>query len=600
MISRKKKRVLIIVSIIVLLIIIATTLILLYINTDMFRSNATLFAKYMGQNIENMDTIYQKIGESESNQFLEQNKYTTKTQMKINYIEGIGTTSENSENSINQLKLNVVGQTDKSNQYNYQDIHLVKNDQDITELEYIQDGNIHGIKFSDLFNQYVVVNNENLKSLFEKMGYDEESLANIPNTIEFDKDLKSDFQLSEEEKQTIQTNYMNIINSNVSKDRFSKQAKQMIQVDGNNVSTNAYTLTLTKEQMNDLIIKILEQIKQDEIILTRIDKIETMPQVYQTEQTTSLREQFIANIEDIITKITRNNIGQEEAKITVYENNQITLKTVIQNPDYEINIDFLPLQEGNYMSISYQDKAIEQVLTYKNTKEETSVNLKNTKDKKTTEYSLLIEEKINNNNCTKNITARYEDDSNKVEAIIEQEMDIVNRFDEEVILNNENSINLSNLEKEQLQSILQQINDKVSERVMEITTTDIDREDLWKILKTLGLVKEEQSFESIGITETEKNRFNSKFEILQADELKKEEVLRLIDAVKENLVDIEVVSSTELKLKLERSKKNEEVASNLISFVEKNENGKYNAKVEYDEETGLVKDIVLTMLQERR
>lgn len=600
MMPRKKKRVLIIVSIIILLIIIAVTLILLYIHTDMFRSNATLFAKYMGQNIENMDTIYQKIGESESKQFLEQNKYTTKTQMKINYIEGIGTTLENSENSINQLKLNVDGQTDKSNQYNYQDIHLVKNDQDITELEYIQDGNIHGIKFSDLFNQYVVVNNENLKTLFEKMGYDEESLVNIPNTIEFDKDLKSDFQLSEEEKQNIQTNYMNIINSNVSKDRFSKQTKQMIQVDGNNINANAYTLTLTKEQMNELIIKILEQIKQDEIILTRIDKIETMLQVYQTEQTTTLREQFIVNIEDIIDEITRNNIGQEEAKITVYENNQITLKTVIQNPDYEINIDFLPLQEENYMLISYQDKAIEQVLTYKNTKEETSVNLKNTKDKKTTEYSLLIEEKINNNNCTKNITAKYEDDSSKVEAIIEQEMDIVNGFDEEVILNNENSINLSNLEKEQLQSILQQINEKVSEKVMTITTTDVNMEDLWKILKTLGLVKEEQNFESIGITETEKNRFNSKFEILQGEELKKEEVLRLIDAVKENLVDLEVISSTELKLKLERSKNNEEVATNLISFIEKNESRKYNAKVEYNEETGLVEDIVLTILQERR
>lgn len=596
MIPRKKKKVIIIVSIIILLIIMTISLILLYINTDLFRSHATLFAKYFGQNVENIDTIYQKMGESELNQIIRQNKYTTKTQVKMNYIEGKGTTLENTQNSINQLKLNIEGQTDKNNQYNYQDIHLVRDDEKLAEVEYLQDGNIHGIRFSDLFNQYVAVNNENLRSLFEKMGYDEESLANLPNTIELEKNIENNFQLTQEEKQKIQNDYINIIKENVSKEKFSKQTKQMIQIDEKNINANAYTLTVTKEQMNNLIIKMLEQIKQDEIILTKVDQIQSLLPMYQTK---SLKEQFISKIDDTITKITRNNIGQEESKITVYENNQMTLKTVIQNENYEIHIDVLPLEEEHYLQISYQDSTVEQFMTYKRTKEETNISLKNIKDKKTAQYSLLIGEEINNNNGTKRIEASYEDDSNRLETTIEQEIRIVNGFDKQVKMNHENSINLSELEEEPLQSILQQVNAQVSQKVTEITTNDM-KEDLWKILKTIGLVKEEQIFENIGITETEKTRFNSKFEILQGENLGKEEILNLIDAVKGNLVEIEVIQNNELKLKLERTKKTEEVATSLISFVEKNQNKKYNAKVEYDEQTGLVKDIVLTMIQESR
>lgn len=374
MIPRKKKKVIIIVSIIILLIIMTISLILLYINTDLFRSNATLFAKYFGQNVENIDTIYQKMGESELNQIIKQNKYTTKTQVKMNYIEGRGTTSENTQNSINQLKLNIEGQTDKNNQYNYQDIHLVKNDKKLAEVEYLQDGNTHGIRFSDLFSQYVVADNENLKNLLKKINDDEESLKNIPDRIEFGEDLKKSFQLSLEEKQNLRTNYVNLINLNVTKDKFSKQANQTIQINGKSINVNAYSVTLTKEQMNNLIIKMLEQIKQDEIILTRIDKIQML---LLNNQTKNLKEEFITNINNRITSITRNNIGQEEAKIIVYENNQKTIKTVIENEEYEISIDVLPQQEQNYLQISYRDSEIEQAITYNDTKTEQNINLKN-------------------------------------------------------------------------------------------------------------------------------------------------------------------------------------------------------------------------------
>lgn len=599
MMPRKTRRMIAIVSVIVLLSIIAIAFLVLYMNTDMFKSSSTLFTKYIAQNLENMEAVYDRVGASDYNTLLQENKYTKETQVKVNYTANIGTSLENTQNSISQLKLKISGQTDNSNQYKYQDINLLSNDEKVAEIEYIQNGITHGIRFSDLFNQYILANNENLKELFQKMGYTEEQLENIPDTIEFDNDLKSIFQFSKEEKQNLKTKYISIINSNVSKDNFSKQKEQTIQIDGKNIKANSYVLKVTKEQLNNMYIKMLEEAKQDETILTKIDKLQTILQSYQFDETINLRERFVRKLESLITDITKNNIGKEEAKLIVYENNQTTIRTVIQYPDYEINIDVLSSQTEDYLQISYQNATseIEKVLTYKKKSEETSIVFMNKKDEKTTQYSFVVNEKVEGYHCQKNIVASYKDNSNRVEATVEQKINIVNSFENEIVLEDGNAINLSELETEQVQAILERVNSSVSEKMNEITTNVLKMQDLRNLGEALGVIERNQFLEAMGITETEKNRFNSKFEILQGEELDSSTILNLINAIQENLIDLEVVSNTELKLKLDRLNKKEELAATLSSFIENNKNRKYNVKVEYDEEAGLVSDILLTMLE---
>ncbi len=355
--------------------------------------------------------------------------------------------------------------------------------------------------------------------------------------------------------------------------------------------------------MNNIFIEILEQLKQDEMILTRIDKLQTLLENYQLKQENNLREVFAKEIEEQITEITRNNIGQEEVKIIVYENYHNTVRVMVQNPEYEITIDLLSMTSENYIQISNQDKTTEkeqkQVISYKKTEEGKSIIFENTKNGKTTEYSLSIGEKINGDNCAKTIIAKYEDDSSKVEATIQQEINIVTNLEKEVSFNNENLINLSELEEQQTQSLLEQVSRQVTEKVTEITTNDIKIQDLWEVLKVIGLIKEGQTFEVVGVTEVEKNRFNSKFEILQGENLGSEEVLNLINAIKDNLIDMEVMSNTELKLKLDQFNKNDEIVSTLTTFIEGDKNRKYNAKIEYDEETGLVSDIILSIVEKQ-
>ncbi len=595
MMPRKTRRMIMIATIIMIVLVIIVTLVFLYINTDMFKSSSTLFTKYLGQNVENMDSFYQEAVTSEYDAMLQQNKYKTESQIKVNYTENIGTTSENTENSINQLKLKISGQTDKSNQYNYQAIQLLNREEGVAKLEYVQNGNTYGIKFSDLFNQYVSANNENLKELFSKLGYTEEQLENIPDTIEFEQDIKNIFGFSKEEREKLKKKYVSIVSSSVSKDNFSKQKNQTIQINEKNVKANSYILTVSKEELNNIYIKILEEMKQDEIILSKIDKLQFIGKNFQSNERETLREKFVMKIESLIAEISRSNIGNDKVKVIVYENNQTTIRTVIQHPDYEIKIDLL----DEYIQISYQNTVNKQekILTYKRNKGETSVVFTHVKNGETAQYSLLTNEKVEGNHCSKDMVIKYEQDSHRLEMKREKEIDVVDNFDNEITINEENSVNLSQMEAEQVQAIWSKVNTSVSQKIDEITTVAIKMEDLWKIAKSIGIVSEQQTLEAMGITETEKNRFNSQFEILQGEELESGTVLNLIDAIRENLVELEIVSNRELKLKLDRFNKNEDVANTMRSFIEENKSRKYNAKVEYDEETGLVCDILLTLLE---
>ena len=597
MMPRKKRKIILIVSIISIVAMIAMTLIFLYITTDSFKSSRTLFSKYLGQNVENWGAMQSENKQSEYEELLEQSKYTTNTEVTVNYTENVGTDLENTENVINELKLEIKGQTDNSKEYNYQDIHLLKNDEKLSELEYIQSGEVRGIRFPDLFTQYLVASKDDVKEILQKTGQEEQETSKLWQKIDF-----NGFpSLTPTEQQTIKNKYINLINRNLSKDNFSKQKNQTIQMDGKAINVNAYTLTLTKEQMNSIYLKILEEMKQDEIILKKIDDLQIWLEPYQMEAEMNLREEFIQKIDSLMSDITRNNIGQEQAKITVYENYHTTVRTVIQNPEYEITIDLLSLSEENYVQFSYQDEKNKkkQVVTYKKTGRQTSIDFERTEKEQTKKYQLVNNQKVNGNQCEKNKTFLYEDDSNKVEASIKQEINIVDIAEEDVIQKEENFINLSELEEEQLQTILEQAKAKISEETTKVTN-HVKKEEVLQVLKVVGLVKENQNFENTGITETEKKRFNSKFEILQGENLENKVILNLIDAIKSNLVDIEVVSGTELKLKLDRLRNNEEVVTNLTTFMEESKNQKYNAKVEYDETTGLVSSIVLTRVVDEK
>ena len=110
-------------------------------------------------------------------------------------------------------------------------------------------------------------------------------------------------------------------------------------------------------------------------------------------------------------------------------------------------------------------------------------------------------------------------------------------------------------------------------------------------------MKDSTVLDSNGITETEKNRFNSNFELLQGENLENANVITSIQAIKNNIANMEIVSESELRLTIARNQSNEEVVNTLTEFLENNRGNKYNISVQYDE-NGLVNQLILTIVDD--
>ncbi len=596
MMTRKKRRTLIVVIIAVILLIIAVVCILLYINTDMFKSSQTLFLKYAGKGIENLGTITQVIS-NEYDEQLETNPYTSNTQIKVNYIENLGTTAESTENSINSLQLTIDGQTNKQEQYDYKNIKLLKDNNQEMRVEYIQENNNYGLRFSDLFNQFAMIENSNLKNLYKNMGYTDEEVANIPDSISINENLFNDINFSSEEIETLKEKYLNVITQNISKDNFSKLSNQNITINNQSYIADGYALTLTKEQLNNMYVNLLETLKQDEIILGKIDnlqnKINTI-NLYQQNSTINIKDEFVNSINQKIQEINQSNIGSDQTQITAYEMDGQTAKIAIKTAEYEI--DFDSLGNNGFLQLSLiKGENTSEIILERNTNE-TDLTIQTINEEgKPIKITYSQTNKIDNKNETKNYSLIYEDDEQRVNASIVQNISIVQNLENKVSTNEENAVTLNNLEQGQLQQITNNIKTALNNK-LETVRQDINISDINNMLINIGLIRDESVLESTVVTETEKNRYNSKYELLQGENLKSEDISRIVDTIKSNLVNLEVVSSQELKLKIDRHEGNEEMAKVLNDFLEDNSNQEYNLKVEYGDD-GLVSALILTMVE---
>lgn len=620
MMPRKKRIALAIAIPVIIVIIIITTGILLYLNTDMFKSNKTLFLKYLGENSENLKAIQDVFESSEYEKKLQDNKYTETTEIKANYTNNLQTTSEDTSNSINKAKIIIKGQKDQPNKYCYKDFKLIKeedstisegnqnndensnstnNEQGIAEIEYIQNNDNYGVRFSDLFKQYLLVENNNLKELFEKIGYSEQQLDNIPNSFEIDKMTLEDIKFTEEELNNIKERYVNIVSKNITDKNFEKKSKQIISINDKNISTNAYILNLTNEQLNNLYINLLEDLKQDDIILNRIEKIQEKISLIKinSSESLNLKEKFIENIDSTIEKINKTNIGSQETKIIVYENEGKTIRMTVQGKDYEINFDFLQEQEENEFVITIKKEDIEtQKLEINKNNEGLKIYIQNNDTDNPIKISFEQNKNETNTNSSNDSSIKYEIKNSKIEVNIKQKTDIVDNFENQNVLNDQNSIELNKLEKEQLNAVLNQVTNALQQKTDSISQ-EIKGEDIQELLKTLGIIKNEQKIEGGEITETEKNRFNSKFEILAGENLDNENVLKVVEGLKENVLKAQVGSNQEIKVEVNKDSNNEEVGRTLEEYIKEKEDTKYNVTIEHDENTGLVKYVIMTPVE---
>ena len=449
-----------------------------------------------------------------------------------------------------------------------------------------------------MFEEYVVSENTNLKDLFRRMGYSDEQLQNIPDSINLDTEILKELKFSDEELSSLGQKYVGIISQNVADTNFSKQSNQNVNINGQNYIANAYILTLTKEQLNNIYVNLLENIAEDEIILSKFDIMQNkINELSLGKVSLNLREDIVNRIKLKIQKINQSNIGTDETKIIVYESNGQTLRTRVETKDYQTNIDYVMLNNETFAELSILDGDNEKYkITLSYNANSLSIDINDSENG--TQILFKTNEQINNQTRNQNYDLEYKIDDKKININVVENTEIIQNLQNIKQFNNQSIVRLKDLNDTQLQEIINTLTSGLNSKVEEVKN-QIAYNDIEKMLIEIELMRNTTVLGSDGITETEKNRFNSNFEILQGENLETESVERFIQIIKNNISNMEVVSDSELRLTIERNQSNEEVVNMLTEFLENNGNNKYNISVHYDE-NGLVNQLILTIVEDNQ
>ena len=612
---RKKKIIILISSIVLVVLIILGILVTLYIKTDMFKSNEKLFAKYMMQNLNAIEILKDKDTLGTENK-LNTNKYKSEMEGTIQYTENIGTSAESTESNINKVKLKINSDIDKQENYDYKDISIGTDDEELVKLEYLNQDQTYAVRMYGI-KQFVSAKKDNLDELLKEFGI--ENIQGLLAKI----DYNSILDFSEEEKQTLMNTYVGVIQANVSKDKYSKQAKTLITINNQDIQTNAYCLKLTVEEYNNLYIKILEQITKDEIILSKVDLVENEIKEKNPnyEGETSLRQTVINSINSKIEEIKDNNIGNEEVKIIVYENNMQTVRTTIQKA---INKTTLDLYNNSYIKIdnielgeNENEQSIKIEKNNDETQSNTSIEFKKIQDNEIiNNIQMNYQQMLENENIKKNIELEISNEKYKGIFNIKDDIELVENFENQVSLETDN-VKLDELQKEQINSVKDIINENIEEQLSKLYDI-VDLNQYKKMLQNLEIIKNNTiEMPNKGeVTDIERKRFNSQFEFFISEDLTEDNIKDLIKTAENNFddmkvllksgeiedLDVEKIDSTynnssdykesisEILISIKEDSKNEEKKENALKYIEDNSNNKYTVSLEYDD-NGLVKMI---------
>ena len=605
MMPRKKRRAVKISVIMAILIVIATICIILYNTTDMFKPNNVLFEKYTRQLFNNIDEILDEEHMSEIEEVLNNNKLTSDTTTTINYSAN-GDTS----NPINDVGVDISGEEEKLTGYNYQNIKVMQNEETLIGIEYVEEENDVGVRLNGI-RQYLSTNIEN---------ENENGIYNLYKVLHTD--IRELLGATIEEWNSLKEKYIGMILENIINANFSKQTDVLIEINGVQYNTNVYSITITKEQFNKIYMQILENLEKDEMILSKLEEIDNKINEYynliENEETSNIKQEFIDKIDNTIQKIQNFNIGTDERTISVFESDGVAISLSIDTEEEFIGVDVINGEGNNFINILGNEKIeegeeennfdfkIEKTAETNNEIIKLQYNIVEEGKEKTNECS--IERKMENSKVDSKINFNMGVNGNIVEINVESITNIVNDFEEkEKLVENENNIIVENLNDEQKENARNNVEENITNQIntfLQVVSID----NIKQMLISLNLMEEELDDLSgeDKVTEVEKNRFNSNFELYEGDNITKERVEELIDIAKEDLGDVRITKYNdeeddriplEYRLVIEKGANNTELAESVIEYIEENYNEDFSVKLEYDELTGMVNNIYITVIE---
>lgn len=462
MMGRKKRILIIVLSIItVFILIIGGVLIYLNVATDAFKSPDELFYKYLYQNgsiadvfdTDLLDRYYQRI---ENNAYNGTGEVTIKTGMNDNSESD----TKEFDTLMNNLKLSYTTKSNLAEKKQETEATIAYNDQEQFKFSVVQDNNNYGIKSDEVVYKYLKLKNENLRDIYTKLGV--QDLESIPN--QFNKiDYNIYKNMNAQDKATILSTYQNVLNKGILSNHYTKQAKVNLNFNGQSVVANAYSLTLTEEEISSLKISLLETLMTDELTLKYLVQFLQLDSSYTVQIKQSIQEE----IDNLKREQIENN---ENVRITVYESNMQLLTTIVETPEanYTINNNVSETnQKVTIVKQSNDGNNINTTVTLERNTSDSSNSFKmeqiSTTGETTTDRN-AITVNLNGNVDTGNLELNV-----KLENLIGNKLNEINYTDKKEFsssvdiegLNDDNSVSLNDMTLEEINSLYKSIVERI-------------------------------------------------------------------------------------------------------------------------------------------
>lgn len=291
--QKKSKKLLIVIIILVILLIIVGGFTFAFVATDIFRSDKTLFFKYISQIAdEKIVEYYTKI---ENNAYEDKGNFSveiTKDGEKLDSLQ-----------YINNFNISYEGKVKVSENKAEQAISINYSDNVNFPINYRQINNIIGLQTKYVGSKYIAV----------EEGKEVTSEAISIPAINISKSTSN----NENNQEEVLKKYVSILQENLQDSNFSKEVKDNL---------TGYKLSLNSEQIKNILTQLLNTLKTDETTLKAIN-----------ENTNSLIETIDNAISSIENYFNENN--QENITIIVYEQNkELTQINITISEKLEIDV----------------------------------------------------------------------------------------------------------------------------------------------------------------------------------------------------------------------------------------------------------------------
>jgi hypothetical protein len=455
-----KKIQVLIITLVIILLLGCATFATLYFATDIFKSDKEMFYKYISQ-ITVEDTLvadeYSKYQER-----LENEDNTNKGNISIS-VKG------NNEELIDE-EFDFETKSKPGENFASAKIDMKQNDEKKLTIDYLRNEDLYGLRFEDLIKQYIVLENNNLKEFAQKLGI--ENTDNIPNKIE----IQNEVVISEEEQKEVEqifTKYINIAIEQIPNENYSKLKSENITFNDEQINADGYQLTISSDLLNEILINLLNSIKEDEDVYNLLSKLsetelelENYKETIQTAIDTISEEDSELNITLKVYKQGKKTIKlvgiieqeEESAKMEFSVEkleDKYNFLLFITSDDEKTNMSF---NLSKNINVQEKEEILCSIVMNQDNEEVTNITIKISREGKLDSQNIKSNFSIDINYLDANINIVY-DNTNSFEETVEKEEF---KEDDYAIINQ--------FEKDQIGNLFTNLIDMICERIDEEKT----------------------------------------------------------------------------------------------------------------------------------